>query len=53
MPGLKRAFEPRSPGVKRRLQAMEKLASAGILAGTSMMPVIPCLGDDEGHTCLD
>jgi hypothetical protein len=35
--------------VKRRLQAMEKLASAGILAGTSMMPVIPCLGDDEGH----
>ncbi len=28
---------------------MEKLASAGILAGTSMMPVIPCLGDDEGH----
>jgi DNA repair photolyase len=48
-PTLKRAFEPRSPGVKRRLQAMEKLASAGILAGTSMMPVIPCLGDDEGH----
>jgi DNA repair photolyase len=48
-PALKRAFEPRSPGVKRRLQAMEKLASAGILAGTSMMPVIPCLGDDEGH----
>jgi DNA repair photolyase len=46
-PDLKRAFEPRSPGVKRRLQAMEQLAEAGILVGTSMMPVIPFLGDDE------
>jgi DNA repair photolyase len=48
-PVLKHAFEPRSPGVKRRLQAMEQLASAGILVGTSMMPVIPLVGDDEGH----
>ncbi|UCC64414.1 MAG: radical SAM protein [Anaerolineae bacterium] len=48
-PALKRAFEPRSPGVSRRLQAMEKLASAGILVGTSMMPVIPFVGDDESH----
>jgi len=48
-PALKRAFEPRSPGVKRRLQAMEKLASAGILVGTSMMPIIPTVGDDEKH----
>jgi len=48
-PLLKRAFEPRSPGVKRRLRAMEKLASAGILVGTSMMPVIPFVGDDENH----
>ncbi len=46
---LKRAFEPRSPGVKRRLQAMEKLAAAGILVGTSLMPIIPFLGDDERH----
>jgi len=46
---LKRVFEPRSPGVKRRLQAMEKLASAGILVGTSMMPIIPIVGDDEGN----
>ena len=28
---------------------MEKLASAGILVGTSMMPVIPVVGDDEKH----
>ncbi|MFB0535598.1 MAG: radical SAM protein [Anaerolineae bacterium] len=48
-PVLKRAFEPRSPGVKRRLQAMEKLASAGILVGTSMMPILPFVGDDERH----
>jgi hypothetical protein len=46
---LKRAFEPRSPGVKSRLQAMEVLAKAGIYTGTSMMPVIPFDGDDEKH----
>ena len=48
-PALKRAFEPRSPGVKRRLRAMERLASAGILVGTALMPVLPVLGDDEQH----
>lgn len=48
-PALKQAFEPRSPGVKRRLQAMEKLANAGILVGTSLMPVLPFVGDDEAH----
>lgn len=46
---LKRAFEPRSPGVKRRLQTMQKLAQAGILVGTSLMPIIPFAGDDEHH----
>ena len=48
-PALKRAFEPHSPGVKRRLQAMETLAEAGILAGTALMPVLPLVGDDERH----
>lgn len=48
-PELKLAFEPRSPGVKRRLQAMEKLADAGILVGTALMPVLPLIGDDEVH----
>ncbi|MEA3341012.1 MAG: hypothetical protein U9R15_13700, partial [Chloroflexota bacterium] len=48
-PALKRAFEPRSPGVKLRLRAMEKLASAGILVGVSMMPIFPFVGDDEAH----
>jgi hypothetical protein len=48
-PALKHAFEPRSPGVNRRLEAMGKLASAGILVGISMMPIIPYAGDDEHH----
>ncbi len=48
-PALKRAFEPRSPSVTRRLQAMEKLAQAGILVGTALMPVLPFVGDDEAH----
>jgi DNA repair photolyase len=48
-PVLKRIFEPHSPGVKRRLWAMEKLASAGILVGASLMPVLPFVGDDEAH----
>ncbi len=48
-PALKRAFEPRSPGLKRRLLAMQKLAEAGILVGTALMPVLPLVGDDEKH----
>ncbi|MGD2156713.1 MAG: radical SAM protein, partial [Anaerolineales bacterium] len=48
-PALKRAFEPRSPGVKRRLGAMKKLAEAGILVGTALMPVLPFVGDGETH----
>jgi len=46
---LKRAFEPRSPGIKRRLLAMQSLAQAGILVGTSLMPIIPYAGDDDRH----
>jgi hypothetical protein len=46
---LKRAFEPHSPGVKRRLQAMQALAKAGILVGPALMPILPRLGDDERH----
>ena len=46
-PALKQAFEPRSPGVKRRLEAMAALSSAGILVGTALMPIIPAVGDSE------
>ncbi len=48
-PTLKQAFEPRSPGIKSRLQTMEKLAQANILVGASLMPIIPLVGDDEKH----
>ena len=48
-PVLKRAFEPHSPGVSQRFGAMAKLAGAGILVGTSLMPVLPFVGDDRGH----
>ena len=40
-PALKQAFEPRSPGVRRRLETMSVLAEAGILVGTALMPIIP------------
>jgi DNA repair photolyase len=46
-PALKRIFEPRSPGLKRRLFTMAKLADAGIRVGTALMPIIPFLGDDD------
>jgi DNA repair photolyase len=48
-PALKRAFEPRSPGVGRRLQAMAQLASAGVLVGASLMPILPYVGDSRSH----
>jgi DNA repair photolyase len=44
-PALKRAFEPKSPGLRRRLLTMEALARAGITVGMALMPVIPLLGD--------
>ena len=44
---LKQAFEPHSPGVNRRLTAMEQLANAGILVGTGLMPILPIVGDSE------
>jgi DNA repair photolyase len=48
-PDLKRAFEPRSPGVRQRLQAMAQLAEAGITVGVSMMPILPFVGDSQRH----
>jgi len=48
-PNLKRAFEPRSPGVQRRLDSMRILSNSGILFGLSLMPIIPFLGDDRAQ----
>lgn len=46
---LKHVFERHSPGIQRRLETMRQLADAGILVGTSLMPIIPFAGDDEKH----
>ncbi len=44
-PALKQAFEPRSPGIRRRLEAMRQLADTGLLVGTTLIPIIPGVGD--------
>jgi hypothetical protein len=46
-PAVKRAFEPHSPGVQQRLDAMAALAKEGITTGVSMMPIMPFICDDE------
>ncbi len=48
-PALERAFEPRSPSVRKRLQAMATLAEAGIPVGATFMPIIPIVGDDTAQ----
>ena len=48
-PIIKRAFEPGSPAVRVRLEAMAQLAEVGILVGTALMPVLPFTGDDDAH----
>jgi DNA repair photolyase len=48
-PVLKKAFEPHSPAVRLRLQAMKALGAAGIVVGTGLMPVLPFVGDDDEH----
>jgi DNA repair photolyase len=48
-PKLKRAFEPRSPDVRQRLELLSRLREHGILAGVSLMPILPLCGDDEDH----
>jgi DNA repair photolyase len=48
-PALESAFEPRSPSARSRLEAMGRLAEAGLMVGTALMPVIPFAGDDVRH----
>jgi DNA repair photolyase len=48
-PVLKNIFEPCSPGLDSRLEAMETIARAGILVGMSLTPILPLIGDDEAH----
>ncbi|UCH50844.1 MAG: hypothetical protein JSV54_07475 [Chloroflexota bacterium] len=43
----RKIFEPKSPAVKLRFEAMEKIASQGIMTGTSFMPVLPFISDTD------
>jgi DNA repair photolyase len=43
----KRVFEPKSPAVKLRFKAMEKIATLGILTGTAFMPILPFISDSD------
>jgi DNA repair photolyase len=45
--GLVRVMEPRTSSPALRLQAVEKLAQAGIPVGVNIAPVIPGLTDEE------
>jgi DNA repair photolyase len=49
---LQRVMEPRTSTPRRRLQAIESLAAAGIPVGVMVAPVIPGLTDHELPTIL-
>ena len=49
---LGRALEPRTSTPARRLEAIERLAAAGIPAGVNVAPIIPGLTDSEVPSIL-
>jgi DNA repair photolyase len=46
-PSLARRLEPRAPGPLQRLQAVKKLADAGIYVHVNIAPIIPAITDNE------
>ena len=50
---LARALEPRAPTPARRLEAIRRLAGAGIPTGVMAAPVIPALNDAEIESILE
>jgi DNA repair photolyase len=50
---LARVMEPRTSQPKRRLQAIKKLADAGIPVGVNVAPIIPGLTDHECVSILE
>jgi len=52
-PQLARTMEPRAPTPPRRLEALKRLADAGIPATVMVAPVIPALNDSEIERILD
>ena len=53
MPDLARMMEPRTSSPPRRLEAIRKLATAGIPVGVMVAPVIPGLTDEEMPAILE
>jgi len=50
--GLARRMEPRAPTPERRIEAIEKLADAGVPVGVLAAPIIPSINDGEIETIL-
>ena len=44
-----REMENLAPAMEKRFEAMERIAGAGILTGTRMMPILPGLCDDDAN----
>ena len=42
-----RAIEPTVPGPQRRIEALRRLAQAGLTVGVNVAPIIPGLNDDQ------
>jgi DNA repair photolyase len=49
---LARKMEPRAPTPARRLEAIEKLAEAGVPVGVMVAPIVPAVNDSEIETIL-
>ncbi len=50
--GVARRMEPRAPTPERRLEAIERLAAAGVPVGVMAAPIIPAVNDSEIETIL-
>jgi DNA repair photolyase len=52
-PDLQRAMEPRASSPAKRLEAIRRLAQAGIPVGVNVAPVVPGLTDEEVPAILE
>ena len=49
---IARKMEPRAPTPARRLEAIERLAQAGVPAGVMVAPIVPAVNDSEIETIM-
>jgi DNA repair photolyase len=47
--GIARRFEPRAPTPERRLEALRRVAGAGLATGVAMMPLLPGITDGDDN----